>query len=326
MGEYTHWIIFNIFVSTLLLFDLYISKGRVYKFKSSLIWSLAWVSISMVVAFWFFIEDGSLMTNNERGVAFLAGYIAEKALCFDNLFVFLIIFQFFQIPEKLQSLALTYGIMGALITRAIFIALGSIILANFSWVMLIMGFFLLYTGVKIAFVNEEDSNPENNFFFKLSNKFMNISKDFDGSKFRTTVDGVKVFTPMFLVVVVLASTDIVFAVDSIPTIFGITQDVFIVWTSNMMAVIGMRPLYFLLQEIKNMFRFLKYGLSLILVFIGFKMSATYIAHWVGERIGNDQLAHFHLNTFVSLSIIIGVVFGSIILSSLIPEKESLRNN
>ena len=155
---------------------------------------------------------------------------------------------------------------------------------------------------------------------------MNISKDFDGSKFRTTVDGVKVFTPMFLVVVVLASTDIVFAVDSIPTIFGITQDVFIVWTSNMMAVIGMRPLYFLLQEIKNMFRFLKYGLSLILVFIGFKMSATYIAHWVGERIGNDQLAHFHLNTFVSLSIIIGVVFGSIILSSLIPEKKRLRNN
>ncbi|MEC8749912.1 MAG: TerC family protein, partial [Chloroflexota bacterium] len=152
------------------------------------------------------------------------------------------------------------------------------------------------------------------------------SKDFDGSKFRTTVDGVKVFTPMFLVVVVLASTDIVFAVDSIPTIFGITQDVFIVWTSNMMAVIGMRPLYFLLQEIKNMFRFLKYGLSLILVFIGFKMSATYIAHWVGERIGNDQLAHFHLNTFVSLSIIIGVVFGSIILSSLIPEKERLGNN
>ena len=131
---------------------------------------------------------------------------------------------------------------------------------------------------------------------------------------------------MFLVVVVLASTDIVFAVDSIPTIFGITQDVFIVWTSNMTAVIGMRPLYFLLQEIKNMFRFLKYGLSLILVFIGFKMTATYIAHWVGERIGNDQLAHFHLNTFVSLSIIIGVVFGSIILSYIIPEKRHLGNN
>ena len=167
MGEYTHWIVFNIFVSSLLIFDLYISKGRIYKFKSSLIWSLAWISISMVVAFWFFIEDGSLMTNNERGVAFLAGYIAEKALCFDNLFVFLIIFQFFQIPEKLQSLALTYGIMGALITRAIFIALGSIILSNFSWVMLVMGLFLLYTGVKIAFVNEDDSNPENNFYFKL---------------------------------------------------------------------------------------------------------------------------------------------------------------
>ena len=155
MGGYTHWIVFNIFVSILLLFDLYISKGRVYKFKSSLIWSLTWISISMLVALWFFVEDGSLLTNNERGISFLAGYIAEKALCFDNLFVFLIIFQFFQIPEKLQSLALTYGIMGALITRAIFIALGSIILTNFSWVMLIMGIFLLYTGIKIALVNDQ---------------------------------------------------------------------------------------------------------------------------------------------------------------------------
>tara|TARA_Y100001936_G_C15937911_1_gene593103 strand:- start:451 stop:1020 length:570 start_codon:yes stop_codon:yes gene_type:complete len=189
--------------------------------------------------------------------------------------------------------------------------------------MLIMGIFLLYTGIKIAFVNEEDSNPENNFFFKISNKFMNISRDFDGSKFRTEINGVKMFTPMFLVVVVLASTDIVFAVDSIPTIFGITQDVFIVWTSNMMAVIGMRPLYFLLQEIKNMFRFLKYGLSLILVFIGLKMSLTYAAHWIGDRIGNDQLAHFHLNTFVSLAIIIGVVFGSIIISAAFPERKEI---
>jgi tellurite resistance protein TerC len=149
---------------------------------------------------------------------------------------------------------------------------------------------------------------------------MNISKEFDGSKFRTNTNGVKKFTPLFLVVIVLASTDIVFAVDSIPTIFGITQDVFIVWTSNMMAVIGMRPLYFLLQEIKDKFRFLKYGLSLILVFIGLKMSSTYISHWVGEMINNKTLSDFHINTFTSLGIIVGVVTGSIILSNVIPEK------
>ena len=324
MADYYPWIIFNVFVLILLIFDLYISKGKIYKFKSALIWSLSWISISMLVALWFFIEDGSLMTNNERGVSFLAGYIAEKALCFDNLFVFIIIFEFFKIPAKLQSLALTYGIMGALVTRAIFIALGSIILANFSWVMLIMGIFLIYTGIKIALVEENDSNPENNLFFKIANKFMKVSQEFDGAKFRTNINGVKKFTPMFLVVIVLASTDIVFAVDSIPTIFGITQDVFIVWTSNMMAVIGMRPLYFLLQEIKDKFRFLKYGLSLILVFIGLKMSSTYLIHWVGEMINNKALSDFHINTFVSLGIIVGVVAGSIIISNVIPEKDELK--
>ena len=157
----------------------------------------------MVVALWFFIEDGSLLSNNERGVSFLAGYIAEKALCFDNLFVFIIIFEFFQIPAKLQSLALTYGIMGALITRAIFIALGSIILSNFGWVLLVMGIFLIYTGIKIALVKESDSNPENNIFYRISNKFISISSEFDGSKFRTNINGVKKYTPMFLVVLYL---------------------------------------------------------------------------------------------------------------------------
>jgi len=325
MTDYYPWIVFNVFVIILLIFDLYISKGKIYKFKSALIWSLCWVSISMIVALWFFVEDGSLMTNNERGVSFLAGYIAEKALCFDNLFVFIIIFEFFQIPAKLQSLALTYGIMGALITRAIFIALGSIILSNFGWVLLIMGIFLIYTGIKISLVKESDSNPENNLIYRIANKFVNVSSEFDGSRFRTNINGVKKFTPMFLVVIVLASTDIVFAIDSIPTIFGITQDVFIVWTSNMMAVIGMRPLYFLIQEIQNQFRFLKYGLSLILVFIGFKMSMEYLGEKIGPLINSEYITHFHINTYISLGTIVGIITVSILLSNIIKEKDGSKN-
>ena len=142
------WVIFNIFIVVVLLFDILWSKGKIYKFKSALYWSLSWITLSMVVALWFIVEDGSLIQNNERGISFLAAYIAEKALCFDNLFVFIIIFQFFKIPANLQSIALTFGIIGALVARAIFIAAGSIILSTFGWVMLIMGVFLIIRELK----------------------------------------------------------------------------------------------------------------------------------------------------------------------------------
>jgi tellurite resistance protein TerC len=262
----------------------------------------------MFVALWFFLEDGSLLQNNERGILFLAAYITEKALCFDNLFVFIIIFQFFKIPANLQSLALTFGIIGALVARTIFIAIGSIVLSTFSWVMLIMGIFLIYTGIKISLAKEENIKPEKNFLLKFSKKFMNITDEFHGSRFIIkNKKGIITFTPMFLVILVIASTDIIFAIDSIPTVFGITQDLFIVWSSNMMAVVGMRPLYFLIQEVKNQFRFLKYGLGIILVIIGLKMAFEYILD-------------YHINIYFSLSAIVVVITGSILLSSLLPEK------
>ena len=302
------WVIFNIFIIIVLLFDILWSKGKVYKFKSALLWSLSWITLSMVVALWFFVEDGSLLQNNERGISFLAAYIAEKALCFDNLFVFILIFQFFKIPANLQSLALTYGIIGALVARAIFIAIGSIILSMFGWVMLIMGIFLIYTGIKISLAKEDNVNPEKNFLFKFSKKFMNVTDEFKGSSFTVKDNkGITRLTPMFLVVIVLASTDIIFAIDSIPTVFGITQDVFIVWSSNMMAVVGKTPLFFLIQEIKNKFRFLKYGLGIILVIIGLKMAFEYILD-------------YHINIYFSLSAIVIVIAGSILLSSLLPKK------
>ena len=302
------WVIFNIFIVVVLLFDILWSRGKVYKFKSALYWSLSWITLSMFVALWFFLEDGSLLQNNERGILFLAAYIAEKALCFDNLFVFIIIFQFFKIPANLQSLALTFGIIGALVARAIFIAIGSIVLSTFSWVMLIMGVFLIYTGIKVSLAKEENIKPEKNLLLKFSKKFMNITDEFHGSRFIIkNKKGIITFTPMFLVILVIASTDIIFAIDSIPTVFGITQDLFIVWSSNMMAVVGMRPLYFLIQEVKNQFRFLKYGLGIILVIIGLKMAFEYILD-------------YHINIYFSLSAIVVVITGSILLSSLLPEK------
>ncbi len=302
------WVIFNIFIVVVLLFDILWSRGKVYKFKSALYWSLSWITLSMFVALWFFLEDGSLLQNNERGILFLAAYITEKALCFDNLFVFIIIFQFFKIPANLQSLALTFGIIGALVARTIFIAIGSIVLSTFSWVMLIMGIFLIYTGIKISLAKEENIKPEKNFLLKFSKKFMNITDEFHGSRFIIkNKKGIITFTPMFLVILVIASTDIIFAIDSIPTVFGITQDLFIVWSSNMMAVVGMRPLYFLIQEVKNQFRFLKYGLGIILVIIGLKMAFEYILD-------------YHINIYFSLSAIVVVITGSILLSSLLPEK------
>ena len=302
------WVIFNIFIVVVLLFDILWSRGKVYKFKSALYWSLSWITLSMFVALWFFLEDGSLLQNNERGILFLAAYITEKALCFDNLFVFIIIFQFFKIPANLQSLALTFGIIGALVARTIFIAIGSIVLSTFSWVMLIMGVFLIYTGIKVSLAKEENIKPEKNLLLKFSKKFMNITDEFHGSRFIIkNKKGIITFTPMFLVILVIASTDIIFAIDSIPTVFGITQDLFIVWSSNMMAVVGMRPLYFLIQEVKNQFRFLKYGLGIILVIIGLKMAFEYILD-------------YHINIYFSLSAIVVVITGSILLSSLLPEK------
>ena len=326
MNGYIDWIIFNLFVVVILAFDLIWSRGKIYGFKSSIIWTAIWTAIALIVNLWFFLEDGSLFQGNDRGLAFLTAYVAERALSFDNLFVFILIFQFFKIPPKLQPLALTYGIVGALIARAVFIALGAAILGIFSWVMLIMGLFLIYTGLKLAFINDEEIDPENNILLKLSKKVLNLSNEFKENKFIfRDSKGVLFFTPLFLVVLVLASTDVVFAVDSIPTVFGITKDTFIVWSSNMMAVVGMRPLYFLIQEMQNQFRFLKYGLSMILVFIGFKMSVEYLGEKIGPLINSEFITHFHINTYASLGAIVIVITGSILLSSIIKDNNDSEN-
>ena len=325
MGNYTEWVIFNLFVVVILAFDLYWSKGKVYGFKSSIIWTIIWTFLALLVNLWFFMEDGSLLQGNERGITFLTAYVAERALSFDNLFVFIIIFQFFKIPPKLQPIALTYGIVGALIARAVFIALGAAVLSIFSWIMLIMGLFLIYTGIKLALIDDEDVDPEKNILLKFSKKVLNISEEFKGSKFYFREKNMLYFTPLFLVVVVLGSTDIVFAVDSIPTVFGITKDTFIIWSSNMMAVVGMRPLYFLIQEMQNQFRYLKYGLSLILVVIGFKMSIEYLGERIGPLINSEYITHFHINTYVSLGTIVGIITFSILLSNIIKEKNDTED-
>ena len=211
--------------------------------------------------------------------------MAERALSIDNLFVFLIIFGYFSVPAQYQARALLWGIVGALIARAVFIAAGVAVIAAFSWVLYILGAFLLYTAYKLAFTGDQEVDPGKNLALRIAKKVTTVSSEYDGHNFFTRINGVRAVTPMLLVVLVLGTTDVVFAVDSIPTVFGITTNSFIVWSSNAMAVLGMRPLFFLIAGLVKLFVYLQYGLAAILGFVGAKMD---------HRRSSARVPHKHL--------------------------------
>lgn len=248
--------------------------NRVISFADALRWSLVWIALAMVfcAGLWFTLDmtEGRALANAKAG-EFLTGYLIEKSLSVDNLFVFLMLFTTFHVPLAQQKKALMIGIIAAIVLRIVLILIGAWLISRFSWVMYLFGLFLLYTGAKMVVADEEEHDLQNNRLLKWMRRHLTISHEYHGSALYLIKDGVRVFTPLFLVVALIGVTDVMFAVDSIPAIFAVTTDPYIVMSSNIFAVLGLRALYFMLAGMAERFHLLKFGLAAILVFIGTKM-------------------------------------------------------
>jgi len=244
-------------------------------FREAVNWSIVWVAVSFAFngLFWWAVKDstGSTAEANTRALEFLTGYLIEKSLAVDNIFVFLMIFTYFAVPPAFQKRVLMIGIIGAIVLRTIMILVGGWLLAQFHWILYLFGAFLILTGVKMWIAAGQEQTLDDNPALKLLRKLMPVSKQYDGEKFFTLENGKKIATPLFMVICLVALTDVIFAVDSIPAIFAITSDPFIVLTSNVFAILGLRAMYFLLAAVAGKFHLLSYGLAVILVFIGTKM-------------------------------------------------------
>jgi tellurite resistance protein TerC len=268
------WIGFGVLVVIMLTLDLGVfnRKSHEVRIKEAILWSLVWITIALGFNAVIFFTEGS-----EAAVNFLTGYLIEKSLSVDNLFVFLLIFTFFGVPGQYQHKVLFWGIIGALVMRGIFIAAGIALISLLHWTIYFLGAFLVYTGIKIGIHHNENVHPEKNPIVKFFQKFVPITNTYHQNRFFIRDKGRLFATPLFVALVVIESTDVVFAVDSIPAILGITTDPFLVYTSNIFAILGLRAMYFALAGMMKLFRYLHYGLSAVLVFIGIKMV---IADWV----------------------------------------------
>lgn len=268
IGTPSLWIGFTVFVLALLALDLGVfhRQAHAVRAREALSWSIVWISLALLfnagVYTWF---------GPERGLEFLTGFLIEKALAVDNIFVFVVLFSYFAVPASLQHKVLFWGILGALVMRAIFIFLGAALLQHFHWVMYVFGAFLVLTGIKLFKQNEMDVHPERNPLFRLFIRFVPAVPAYQGDRFFVRQSGRWYATPLLFVLVSVEATDLVFAVDSIPAIFAVTSDPFIVYTSNIFAILGLRSLYFLLAGIIHQFHYLKTGLAFVLAFVGVKM-------------------------------------------------------
>ena len=272
------WIGFNVFVLAMLALDLGVfhRKTHVISIKEATIWSVVWISLALVFNlglyfFWDKISPASEYSNSEAALAFFTGYLIEKSLSVDNIFVFVLIFTFFAVPALYQHRVLFWGIIGALIMRATLIAVGAALLIEFHWIIYLFGGFLLFTGIRMALHRNEEIHPEKNPLVKLLRRIIPVTENYEGDKFFIRRAGNLMATPLFLVLLLVESTDLIFAVDSIPAIFAVTNDTFIIYTSNVFAILGLRSLYFLLAGVVDKFYYLKLGLSAVLVFVGTKM-------------------------------------------------------
>jgi tellurite resistance protein TerC len=268
MNQILLWVAFNVFVLAMLALDLGVfhRKARLVQTKEALAWTAIWITLALLFNLGIYFWRGP-----EPALEFLTGYLIEKALSVDNIFVFLLIFSYFNIPLLYQHKVLFCGILGALIMRAFFIVMGITLIQKVHWVIYIFGGFLILTGIKIALQKQKEIRPERNPALKIFRRFMSVSDGYENDKFFTKKEGRYLATPLFIVLLVVETTDIVFAVDSIPAILAITLDPFIVYTSNVFAILGLRALYFALAGMMRVFQDLHYGLSGILVFVGGKM-------------------------------------------------------
>lgn len=262
------WVGFSVFVVTVLALDLGVfhRKSHDVSIKEALVWSAVWISLALIFNIGIYI-----WRDSESALAFLTGYLLEKSLSVDNLFVFLLIFSYFSVPAGHQHKVLFWGILGALLIRALMIGVGVALLQMFHWLIYIVGGFLVITGFKMAFQKEEELHPENNPLVRIFRRLMPVTTEYHGDRFFVRQGGRLFATPLFIVLLIVEATDVVFAVDSIPAILAITTDPFIVYTSNVFAILGLRALFFALSGIMNLFHYLKVGLAVVLIFIGLKM-------------------------------------------------------
>ena len=301
MNNVLSWAVFGAVVLVMLALDLGVFHRREHevKMKEALIWSGIWIVVALLFNWGVYLVKGK-----ELAMQFLAGYILERTLSFDNLFVFLLVFNYFKLPSIHHHKVLFWGIFGALIFRAIFIACGIGLLHYFSWMIYVFGAILVWTGAKLAMEKDAKVEPEKNIFFKGLKKVMPVTDQYDHGKFFTRINGVLFATPLMVILVVIESTDVIFAVDSIPAILAISRDPFIVYTSNVFAILGLRALYFVIAELMRLFHHLHYGLSLILVLIGVKML---VASFV------------HIPTWIALGAILFILTASVIASIIWPK-------
>jgi TerC family integral membrane protein len=294
------WLGFVAFVLAMLALDLGVfhKKDHEVSIKEALTWTGVWISLALLfnagIYFWF----GSV-----RALEFLSGYVIEKALSVDNIFVFIVVFTVFAVPAKLQHRVLLWGILSALVLRALFVVLGAALLSRFHWLGYVFGAFLVFTGIKLLVQREEHVDPRRNPLFKLFRRVMPSVDEFHEGHFTTVKDGKRYATPLLLVLIAIETTDIVFAMDSIPAIFAVTRDPFIVFTSNIFAILGLRALYFALSGMMEKFHYLKFGLALVLMFVGAKMLFAGL---------------YEIPIWASLAIIAALLAGAVIASLLRP--------
>lgn len=323
IGSPLLYTIFGIVVGIMILIDMFALKttgDHKVSFKEALGWTLVWITVALLFNFglWWYLsfhmpenlhvaEDHQAFANTVA-LEFLSGYVLEKSLSMDNIFVFLLIFGYFKVPNIYQRRVLVYGVLAAIGLRILMILIGSFLLSRFEWILYLFGAFLLYTGIKMLFGHDEDADLSDNKLIKITKKFFRFTEDYDKEHFFTKIDGLRYATPLFLVLVMITISDIIFAVDSVPAVFAVSRDPFIVMTSNVFALLGLRAMYFLLADMAERFHLLQYGLAFILIYIGAKMLVLYF--------------DIHIPTGLSLGVILGTLVITIVLSLVTPPKKS----
>ena len=316
------WIGFVVFVLLMLVLDLFVfhKRNTIVKVKEALWWSLFWISLAAVFNLGIYFVVGNIAgfeIGKQKAVEFLTGYLIEESLSVDNLFVFIMIFGFFKIEPKFQHKILFWGIIGAIVMRAVFIFAGVAIIERFAWVMYIFGAFLIYTGIKMVFEKEdEDYNPNENALIRGFKKIFPVTDDRSSSGFFIRKNNILYATPFFIALLVIEVSDLIFAVDSIPAVLSVSKDPFIVYTSNIFAILGLRSLYFALSGIMDYFHYLKYALSGILTFIGIKMCVNEFCSEFGYS--------FHISNFASLGVIVTFLTASILLSVVVKNRQERK--
>lgn len=305
-----YWVGFILCVLFFLALDLGVfhRHAHVVKFKEALGWTAVWFTVAMLFALWLRLSRGS-----GESLEFLTGYLIELSLSMDNVFVIALIFTYFQVPEKYQHRVLFWGILGALVMRGALIAVGAALIQQFQWMLYVFGVFLVFTGIKMMFADDDGVHPEKNPVVRLARKLFPVSTELNSHHFTVKQGARTALTPLALVLILVETTDLVFALDSIPAIFAVTTKTFIVFTSNVFAILGLRSLYFVLAGAIGMFRYLKYGLSIVLVFIGAKM--LFAPH--GDSHHSWQ---FEIPIVASLCVVVGIILASILLSVFVARR------